>query len=488
MGIRERIARWISPGLMDAEQVRSLVTEEVTRARQSLPIYLDYDPNGEGYRRYSLGGNEVRRDLTPGSQDVMIEIAYFLHATSGMAKKFVSDTKNFVIGRGVTFEVKNDRPDGAAAELLAEFWKDSINRMDQLLGTRIEFLGILGEQCWPVSVNPYNGFVQLSYVDPANIEDVITLRGFPEIADRVLLRGIERDGRELPVIREERDPRKPGYGRLNGQCFYFAVNSPPNSPRGWSDLLQTADFISSLEETLFSELDRIQLMKAFLWDVTVNGADENELEKFKKKNPAPKPGSVRYHNENVSWKAESPDLKQHDTKTFFDMMKGYVSGVHSRPDSWFGSGGKAYQTEADLMGEPTFRDLEERQDFVKGMLEQVATFVLDQAILHRTLPAPEGGGAYDVSANMPAMRKRDIAGAATSLKTVTESLIAAETQGYARKETCIRIWAAVASETGVEVDPQEEIEAAEEREQVGVDYMRLPAPGMSTAPGGDEIK
>jgi hypothetical protein len=38
------------------------------------------------------------------------------------------------------------------------------------------------------------------------------------------------------------------------------------------------------------------------------------------------------------------------------------------------------------------------------------------------------------------------------------------------------------------VDPQEEIEAAEEREQVGVDYMRLPAPGMSTAPGGDEIK
>lgn len=482
MGFRDYIARMIAPGLMPESQVRELVAEEVKRARQALPVYADYDPLGEGFRRYSMGGSQVRRDLTPGSQDVMIEIAYFLHATSGMAKRFVADTKNFVIGGGVTFTVKNDRPDKAAAQALEDFWGDSVNNMDRLLGPRIEFLGILGEQCWPVTVNPYNGFVQVSYVDPSNIDDVIVMPGFPEIPNLVQLRGVDRDRRELRVIRASRDPLAREYGKRVGDCFYWAVNKPPNSPRGWSDLLQTADFITQLEETLFSELDRIQLMKCFVWDVLLQGADPKTIKEFRENNPPPKPGALKVHNEKVTWTAVAPDLKQHDTKTFFDLMKGYVSGVHSRPDSWFGSGGKAYQTEADLMGEPAFRCFEERQEFVKGMLEEMAMFVLDQAILHRALPGPAQGQAYKVVANMPPMRRRDLQAASTTLKTTTESLIAAESQGYARKETCVRIWASVATEVGFEVDVEAEVTAAKEHEEIPVDYRKVPAPKDAPMP------
>jgi len=475
MGIRSTLAKFLAPELVDRGAVEQLVAEEVKRARMGLPFYADYDPKGEGFRRYAIGGNQVRMDILPASHDMMIEIAYFLYATSGMAKKFIEDTKNFVMGRWVTFEVKNDRPDKGATDLLKEFWKDSINRMDVLLGPRVAFLGLLGEQCWPVTVNPHNGFVQVSYVDPANIDDVIPLPGFAEIADIVQVRSVERGGQPLRVIRKERDPRKPEYGRLAGDCFYWAINKPPNSPRGWSDLLQAADFISSLEESLFSELDRLNLMKAFIWDVTYEGADENDIKKFRERNPPPKPGSLRIHNEKVTWKAEAPDLQHQDTKYFFDMMRSYVSGVQGRPDSWFGSGGKAYQTEADLMGEPTYRDLEVRQNVVRTMLEEVLRFVADQAILHRALPEPEGGGDYEICVNLPSMRKRDLKTATDSLNSVTQSLVAAETQGWARKETCQRIWAAVASETGVEVDAEEEIEEARKRdaEQVSEDYRKV---------------
>ena len=480
MGFRSRVARLLAPELMDRGVVEQLVAEEVKRARMALPFYADYDPKGEGFRRYAIGGNQVRMDILPASHDMMIEIAYFLYATSGMAKKFIEDTKNFVMGRGATFEVKNDRPDKAVTQLLKEFWKDSVNRMDRLLGPRVAFLGLLGEQCWPVTVNPHNGFVQVSYVDPANIDDVIPLPGFAEIPDIVQVRSVERGGQPLRVIRQERDPRKPEYGKLVGDCFYWAINKPPNSPRGWSDLLQSADFISSLEESLFSELDRLNLMKAFIWDVSLEGADDKEIQDFKEKNPPPKPGSLRIHNEKVTWKAEAPDLKHQDSKYFFDMMRSYVSGVQGRPDSWFGSGGKAYQTEADLMGEPTYRDLEDRQDVVRTMLEEVLRFAADQAILHRSLQEPEGGGAYDICVNMPSMRKRDMKTATESLKSVSESLVTAETQGWARKETCQRIWASVASETGVEVDAEEEIEEARKRdaEPMTDDYRKVGSPRL----------
>ena len=465
MGLRDWIAEKLRPGMMNAAQVADLVKSEVQKARMAMPISVDYDPKREGYRRLSAEGEEqVRRDMTPISQDMMLELAYYLYDTSGLVKRFVRDTKNFVLGEGVSFEVANDDDGGAAKQVLDDFWSDAMNRMNLHLEPRVEFFCLLGEQCWPVAVNPHNGRVWVSYVDPVNIDEVISVRNFPEITAAVKLKGTTgRTGRIMPAIREALDPRKSNeYGRLVGECFYWALNKPPNALRGRSDLIHLFDFVNAFEEGIFDELDRIKGIKAFIWDVTLTGADDADIKQFLQNNRAPKSNSVRAHNEQVKWEAVAPSLNQSDNKAFFDLMKTYLAACANRPDSWLGSGGKAYQTEADLMGEPTFKDLGSRQRYVKYMLEYMLRFVLDQAMIHKTLRPPKDG-KHVVTVNMPEMSTKDLKKIVDGLFTLAQSLMIAEGQGWISTDTASKLYANMASQSGIEIDAAEEIKAAAKR-------------------------
>jgi hypothetical protein len=332
--------------------------------------------------------------------------------------------------------------------------------MDLKLQDRIEFLGVLGEQCWPAWVNPYNGQVRLSYIDPQNIDTVEMSQVFPDQAVAVKLKSVTgRTGQTISVIREETDPRKKEFGRLVGDCFFWAVNKPPNASRGRSDLIQSFDFINVLEETLFDEADRIKMIKSFIWDVLIQGADEGTITEFLKKNKAPKPGSIRAHNEKVIWTAVAPDLKIQDSKSFFEVFKSYLATCQNRPDSWLGGGGKAYQTEADLMGEPTFKDLGVRQLFVKFALEDVCRYVLDCAVLRGSL-VERDGKRFEPAVNMPEMVQKNLKLIVDALFTLCQALVLAVSNRWVTRETAANMFAAVAEKIGVDIDAAEEIKNA----------------------------
>uniref|UniRef100_A0A6M3IVB0 Portal protein n=1 Tax=viral metagenome TaxID=1070528 RepID=A0A6M3IVB0_9ZZZZ len=453
--IRERIARYIAPGLKDEREIRELVKEEVQAARQGLPIAVNYDPTGEGYRRVSAQ-NQTREGLSPMSQDLMLNLAYYLYDTSGLVKRFVRDTKNFVLGEGLTYSVADD-DDGAAQEVLDEFWGDGMNQMSLRIEKRVEFLNLLGEQCYPVIVSPHNGRTWVSYLDPINIDQVLTVQDFPEMPGAVKVRGTAgRPGRIMPVVREETDPRKREYGRLVGECFFFSINNPPNDPRGRSDLIHLFDFLNAFEEGLFDELDRIKLIKAFIWDVTLNGATQEEIDTFLQNNRTPKPNSVRAHNESVTWQAVAPSLGTQDNQNLFNMMRTYFAACTNRPESWLGAGGKAYQTEADLMGEPTFKDLGSRQRYVKYILEYQLRYVLDQHTLVGTLREPEN--RWIVTVDLPEMTTKNMVNIVTGLFSLAQALMMAQTSGWVSKEKSAELFLSVAQQVGVDIDIAAEIE------------------------------
>ncbi len=454
--VARRIKKWLSPDLMTRGEVETLVADQVRAARQALPISLDYDPKNEGYRRLTGVDGLLSRDLTPMGQDTMIELAYYLYDTSGLVKRFVRDSSNFVLGEGLTLDVKNDDDQGTAQQWLEDFWEK--NRLELRLRKRIEFLCLLGEQCWPVLVNPYNGRVMLGYIDPSNIDTVEVVTGFPEIPQRIVLKGATTGrGQSFAAIREDWDPMSRTVGRMVGECFYYSINNPPNGTRGRSDLIQSFDFINGLEESLFDEIDRIKLIKAFIWDVTLNGATDDEIADFLKKNRTPKAGSVRAHNDRVTWQAVAPDLKMQDSKTFLDFMKSYLAACQNRPDSWFGSGGKVYQSEAELNGEPTFKDLGTLQLFVRCMLEDVCRFVIDQAIIRGTLRESKTE-PLRTCINMPEMVTRDLKAIVESLFQLAQALTVAETQGWLSKDTSTELFASVAGRCGFDIDAAAEIQ------------------------------
>lgn len=491
----EKIARALAPAMKSETEIRDLVAAEVAEklpaevraAQAALPINYDYDPKGEGYRPVSASGSQVRTQ-TQYDQDQMLELAYREYDTSGIVKRFVRDTKNFVLGEGVTWLVEcegemnlaaaagQEKPakplTEAATKVVEAFWNHPMNQLDLLLENKIEFLNLLGEQCWPTVVNKYNGQVLLSYVDPLNIREVVQMPSFPEHAALVELKGNGgRSGKKLQVINPQMDPRLPHYGRLVGDCFFWKLNAPPNAPRGRSDLVHLFDFIDGFEEGIFDELDRLQYLKAFLWDVEVKGLTPGEVEEYARKLAAPKPGSCRVHNEQVTWDAVAPQLHHGDTAALFNLIRQYFAFATNRPESWYGAGGKAYSNEADSMQEPSFKDLGSRQRYIKYILVRLIQYVLDQAVIAGTL----ADRVYTVTVEMPEMSIKDLKSVVEGLVGLASSLMIAEGQQWLSKERAAEIFASVAAQVGVSIDYAQEIKLAADKGEIPEDYERREA-------------
>jgi len=446
MSLREKAAKLIAPGLVTREELRGVVEEEVSRIKASLPVTANYDPKNEGYRR-SAGGAFVR-DLYAIQQDRMFEIAYYMYDHSAMTRRLATMDKGFLFGEPVSVTSENDQ----VQEILDRFWEDQENLMEINFPEYAMWLGLLGEQCWPVEVSPHNGQVVLGYVDPSQIKQVnVSVTNVRQV-QQVELRGMAgRPGKKMAVIRKDRDPRSRTYDKLVGECFFFAINHPPNSPRGRSDFLTLFDWIDGLERYGYNFLDRAEFMLNFVWDVLLKGMDEGQIRKWLQENPPPEPGSLRAHNENAEWKAVAPNLQAWDFAKGFDMGKSFILGSHGRPDSWFGGGGKAYQTEAEQFGQVPIKDLDQRQLYLKHVLTTVCQFVVDQAVIAGRLSEQAAEEGFTVE--MPEISKKDLTKMVNGIPQLATALSIAEERGWVAKEDAVRIFAAIVGQMGIEIDP-----------------------------------
>ena len=461
--LREKAGRFIAPGLRGEAEIREIVKEEVKQARMALPITANYDPKNEGYRRLTGDGHQ-RRDLSAITQDRMFEIAYFMHDNSAMTKRLARLDRTFLFAEPITISAEDDD----VKEIIDRFWGDPENRMDLDFPDQIMWLGLLGEQLWPVDINKHNGHVRLSYEDPAQIREVYLARHNVKVAVQVEMVGrAGRAGKKYATIRTDFNPASKSYGRLVGDCFFFRINHPPNSARGRSDFLTLFDWIDGLERYGFNYLERSEFLLNFVWDVLLRGMNEDQIREWMQNNPVPEPGAMRAHNENVEWKAVAPDIKAHDYSKGFEMGKSFIMGAAGRPASWFGEGGKAYQTEAEVFGQVPIKDLDERQLYCKHVLNLILKFVLDQAVIAGRLSEEKAATGFTV--NMPEISKKDLAKLINGVPQLTTALAVAEQNNWICRDTATKLFAFFSSQLGFDIDADAEIEAAEKKPD-GTDF------------------
>ena len=448
MGLRDRLAaawRWFNNPQPAASAVRP-----ASAVRESFGITpMGYDPDANlsatqgGSAYYRTLTSQINRDLAPLTQDRQREIAGWLYDTNPLAKRMVEYLRDYVLGEGVEVRAATDTDGGKAHEaeqdVLTDLWTGPINRMPRLLGEYVLELGLWGEQCWTATVNPVNAAIRLGYIDPARIAAVLVDPIQPQFAADIVLKSDKggNDGPRYRVIRLDADPLSASYGRLMGlqthpdrpytttyiqgdetkpyagMCFYWGVNKPVSATRGRSDLLTVADIVDAIDKIIIGEVDRQELLKAFVWDVTCTNMDETAILAKAASITAPQPGSVRVHNEKEVWAAVSPDLQSYDTAKALQTMIEHAAAGIGLPKTWLSSTDDVNRASAQELGEPAFKRLTARQDFVRMMLEEVSVFALDQAelagLLSRpaapagTLPAPWG-----LTVTMPEMRPKDL--------------------------------------------------------------------------------
>lgn len=462
MSFKERIIKYFASEVIEAE-----VKAGIEKARMALPITANYDPKGEGYRRLTASG-EPERDLAAISQDRMFEIAYFMWDSSAMFKGLASIDKAFLFAEPITITSEDEM----VQEIIDAFWDDPINQMALRFPNRMMWLSLLGEQLWQVRVNKSNGHVRLNYIDPAYIKEVYLNRLYLSEPVKIELMGkAGRKGKVMRVIKDERNIYSRSYGKLTGECFFFAINKPENAARGRSDFLTLFDWIDGLERYGFNYLERAEFLLNFIWDVLLKGMNEDQIREWLQNNPVPEPGSMRAHNENVEWNAVAPELNSQDARAGFDMAKSFIMGAARRPESWFGGGGKAYQTEAEQFGQVPIKDLNERQLLIKHILRFQMQFAIDQAVIAKRLSKEKAEAGFTV--NMPEISAKDFTKLINGVPQLATALVVAEQQGWVSSETATELFAFVTGQLGFEIDVEKELEKAKEKPEEGTeDYIK----------------
>lgn len=418
--------------------------------------YVDED---EGWRKLS---GDADRDLSPLTQARIQKMAAYLWERNLLANRMIELPLAYLLAKGVTLTVKDDQ----AQQILDEHWNDGLNNWDMKLPKKLRELSLFGEQCWPAFRDERSGFVRWGYLDPSLIDKVIK---DPENVEQPIgivtkrdKKGKYRRYRIICNVPEEAFSDRAQAIRaefIDGDCLYFPINDLCAGGRGRSDLTAAADWLDAYDQFLFGEIDRSQFLRAFVWDITLTGASEEECRSKAKSIGTPTPGSVRVHNESETWKAESPDLKTVDSEAAAKLFRNHLLGGATIPEHWYGGAGDVNRSTGQSMHEPTEKMLEMRQRFVGHMLMCVGTYVLRShwRALDREFNAQEREILNTLQCEWPEMSAKDISRYAAALQQIIVAAIAAINEGLVSKETALKIVQKMAAEIGVPFDVDEEL-------------------------------
>lgn len=455
-----------------AAKIAAIVTEAIagnTAANESPTTYKEAAGATAGIdaddHLYSKLSGDSNRNLSGPTRARMNKIAPYLWQSNMIANRIIELPLAYLLAEGV--KVTNDDEDYQA--VIDAFWTHPINNMAIKLEKKVRELAIFGEQFYPAFVNPLSGEVQLSYLDPAHVEEVIYDPRNPEQPVGVKTKRMT-NGRQYiykviingpeSVFTKQTQRLREGFN--GGEIFYFSINSFCAHGRGNSDLTAQCDFLDLYDDFIFGEGDRAENSRAFVWDVTLKGADQNKVNERASQiesNP-PRPGSVNVHNDSEEWKAESPNLGTGDTEALAKLFRNHMLGGATMPPSWFADGGDVNRANGEAMAEPTFKILAMRQRYVIYMLKEMLTYVLRQYYLAMMGIEPDRSveaAIFNSKVVMPEMTAKDISRYAAALQQVVVAVNLGVTQGIMTEETGLSVIASIADRLGVEIDPETEL-------------------------------
>ena len=442
------------------------------------------DPDEHEWR--PVGRDQRKLDLSPEDWEAHVIQSYWQWFSNPMARRIIQITRDFTLGAGgIGYECDDD----IVASWVDEHWSDARNDWGTKQFDRVQDMFLFGELIMPAFVKATTGRTRLGYIFPTQVERVETDPGNADRVTHIVLKdkflegdsqataledqsvrhiGDRRHGfvdppgprlqKRLKVIELDDNPASKTYGRLVGDVFYFAINKTGAGVRGTSDLLPLNEWLDSLDAIMLNRADDRRLQSAFVWDVELEGADQNDIDRWHKQHmQGPRPNQVLVHNERERWDVVSPNLNSGDAETDIRMLRQHILSGAGYPETWFADTANSNRASATEAGVPTFKQLQLRQLIVRTVFEKILRFVVDQKRI--ALPSvAKRVESFEVRVNIPQVERRDTAVQVGTLASWTQTVSTAEDRGYIRPNTARRAFAFMASQVGFEIDPEEEAE------------------------------
>jgi hypothetical protein len=428
--------------------------------REALPdITGQVDQDDALYRRVT----DTRRDLNPVTHRRAQDISLFLWRQNPMAKRVVEMIADFVVGAdGLRFEAESDK----VQRVIEDFWGDPVTNLADRFRDLVRDESIFGELALRRAVNDASGHSRLGLIDGFRIKDITLNKDNALIDDVMTLWTVEQGGQDeaLKIVNWVDEDG----GSWQGDAHFFAINRVTGQKRGTPDLFAIADFIDGWDQLLFNALERSSLINAFVFDVSLQGADDAGVQSWLSQHgEAPRPGSVRVHNEKEVWNALAPQLGSQDVMTIGRAIKNAALGGAGMPEAWFAEGDSANRSTLAEQGDPTYRMLQSRQQHVKTVARTLVGTALQSQMGKGLREARTKGGAvirpaFRVIA--PDLSSKDTSRLSAALPQVSAALSTAIQEQWIDRESSRSVFISMVNQLGVELD-YDDVTAKVEAEQ-----------------------
>ena len=367
---------------------RYLFKDLITREREAAAA----DADDALYRSLNVGGI---RDVPFTNHLKNIEDSILAYRTNPMAYRIVELITSYILGGGTTLEAEGKE----VQDWLKLWWNHRQNRLEIRQFEIMNELTMTGELFITYHTNPADGTTYVRIVPASLIDNIETdandrereLR-FHEASTNQVVDGITKIG--------ETDST---HGRwwTAEEMSHFTINRVTGAVRGQGDLVPALPWLSRYKEWLDNRALVNRFKSAFVWDVTLEGADHEAILKRRAElSAAPSQGSVLIHNERETWNAIQPNIAADDAERDGHALRLMIASGVGVPLHFLSEGSETNVATAREQSRPTLRQLGRRQLHVGEIFEAIA----NQALLRSD---KFGAGPWNVTAVFEDLSRRD---------------------------------------------------------------------------------
>ena len=353
---------------------------EITRSVSLAVTALDDSRDRLLTPRFSFSpGSQGERDRYDHDREEVLRQALEAWRVNPLARRIVELTSQYVVGGGISVESKDE----ATQRFIQEFWNERLNRMDTRVFEWSDELCRSGELFILISTGPAG----MSYVRAIPALDIVAIETAEHDIEQELS-FITRDETRYPALSLSTQPAlttasssEDEWPRQENIMIHYAVNRPVGALRGESDLAPLLRWLSRYAAWLEDRARLNHFRNIFQFVVTLNGSSEVDRRKRQAElnlNP-PGAGAILVKDQSESWDVISPKLESSEASEDGLSLKKMIAAGAGFPLHYLAEPESSTRTTAESAGGPSFRRMEQRQEFFTWMIADLLKVIVSRA-------------------------------------------------------------------------------------------------------------
>lgn len=288
-----------------------------------------------------------------------------------IARRVIELTSQYVVGGGLTLNCADEK----ASEFLNKFWSHRLNRMDTRVFELCDELTRTGNLFILLSTDA-GGMSYIRALPASNIDEIQSKENDIEqpVSFKLKSSAEEIDPQPLPAYDPTTDTNE------SRVILHYAINRPAGAQWGESDLAPLLRWLSRYSNWLEDRARLNRYRNAFLYIVQAKFASEAQRKARQtalNANP-PQPGSILVADDTENWSAIHPRLESADAEKDGLAIKKMIAAGAGVPMHFLAEPESSTRTTAEAAGGPTYRRMEQRQQFFIYILQDILSVALSR--------------------------------------------------------------------------------------------------------------